>query len=228
MAAQVLGRRVDHDVGAEGERALQVGGGEGVVDHDQGAPAVGELGHRGDIGDGEQRIGGALDPHHAGLGPPRPGQGGQVPHLDGIEGEPGRAMDLGGQAIGPPVGVVGQQQMVAGTQEAQDGVAPGEAAGEGHPVGATLQGGDAVLEGGPGRVAAAAVLVAPVLTDRGLGEGGGLVDRRDDRAGGRIGVLAGVDGPGLEAPRLAHGATMSVGRWTRNSRRSDRVRMPTG
>jgi hypothetical protein len=39
VPADVLGRRMDHDVGAEGQRLLQVRGGEGVVD-DQQAPAA--------------------------------------------------------------------------------------------------------------------------------------------------------------------------------------------
>ena len=40
MAAQVLGRRVDHGVGAEGERLLQVRRGERVVHHEHRARLV--------------------------------------------------------------------------------------------------------------------------------------------------------------------------------------------
>ena len=67
--------------------------------------------------------------------------------------------------------------MVAGREQAQDGVLGGQAAGEGQPVGGAFQRGQARFEGGPGGVAAAGVLEAPVLADRVLGEGRGQRDR---------------------------------------------------
>ena len=60
-----------------------------------------------------------------------------------------------------------------------------------------------VLERGPGRVGRPRVLVAaPQAADAVLRVGRGQVDRHDDRAGGRVGLLAGVDGEGLEAASL--------------------------
>ena len=50
VAAEKLRRRVHDDVGAERERLLEVRRGEGVVDDDDGAVAVGELREGGDVG----------------------------------------------------------------------------------------------------------------------------------------------------------------------------------
>ena len=64
---------------------------------------------------------------------------------------------------------------------------------------AALQRRQAGLQRRARRVAAARVLVALVLARRLLGVGRGRVDRHDRRAGGGVGVLAGVDGPRGEA-----------------------------
>ncbi len=45
VPAEVLGGRMDHDVGAEAEGLLEPRGGEGVVHDHEGALAVGDLGH---------------------------------------------------------------------------------------------------------------------------------------------------------------------------------------
>src|ERR687886_276565 len=50
-------------------------------------------------------------------------------------------------------------------------------------------------QGGAGGVAGAGVLVALVDADGLLGEGGGLVDRDDHGAGGRVGWLPGMNCP---------------------------------
>ena len=86
---------------------------------------------------------------------------------------------------------------------AQHGVLAGEAAGEGEPALPALERGDALLERGAGGVGRPGVLVALVPTDAVLGVRRGLVDRDDDCAGGRVGVLAGVDGQRLEPPAAA-------------------------
>ena len=62
VTAEVLGRRVDDDVGAELERLLQVRRGEGVVDHDHRAGCVRRLGHGPDVDDVQHRVGRRLEP----------------------------------------------------------------------------------------------------------------------------------------------------------------------
>ena len=58
---------MDNRICAQGERLLQVGGGKGVVDHQHGAVAVGQLSHGGDVDDPQQGVRRGLHPHHPGL-----------------------------------------------------------------------------------------------------------------------------------------------------------------
>ena len=62
VAADVLRGRVQHHVGAQRERGLQVGRGEGVVHHQPGAGGARDVGDRGDVGDAQQRVGRRLAP----------------------------------------------------------------------------------------------------------------------------------------------------------------------
>ena len=64
VAAEVLRRRVDDDVGAEVERLLQVRRRERVVDDEDRADGVRRVGGRADVDDVEQRIRRRLDPDH--------------------------------------------------------------------------------------------------------------------------------------------------------------------
>ena len=66
VPGEVLGRAVDHDVGAEVEWSLEERGAEGVV-HDQGRPCgAGYLRDRRYVGDAQQRVGDGLDDDGAG------------------------------------------------------------------------------------------------------------------------------------------------------------------
>src|SRR5206468_3182178 len=59
--------------------------------------------------------------------------------------------------------------------------------------------GQVPLQGEARGVVRAGVLVALVMAERLLRIGRGLIDRHDDRAGGGVGLLPGVDGAGAEA-----------------------------
>jgi hypothetical protein len=61
VPAQVLRERVQHDVGAELERALQVGRCEGVVDDREHAPRARERREPLEVADREQRVRGRLE-----------------------------------------------------------------------------------------------------------------------------------------------------------------------
>ena len=65
VAAEVLRRRVDDEVGAERERLLEVRRGEGVVDDEQRAGGVGGVGGAADVDDVQQRVRRRLDPDEA-------------------------------------------------------------------------------------------------------------------------------------------------------------------
>ena len=64
---------------------------------------------------------------------------------------------------------------------------------------AAFDGRDVLFEGEPRRVLRTGVFVALVLADLFLHVGGRLIDRRDDGAGRRVGLLPGVDADGREA-----------------------------
>ena len=110
-------------------------------------------------------------------------------------------MDPVDQPVRAAVDVVAEHDVVAGLQHrAQQRVLGREPRGERERALAALERGELRLERGAGRVAGAAVLVAAAQpADAVLHERRGLVDRRDDRAGRRVELLAGVDGARGEA-----------------------------
>lgn len=110
---------MDHHVGAEREQRR---GGEGVVDHEQGVVRVGQLDHRFDVDDAQPGVGGRLDPDHAGAVGPRVADGVGVRQTDGAHVESGGCVDLASQAMRAAVGVVGQEQPVAGAEQAEQRV----------------------------------------------------------------------------------------------------------
>ena len=63
---QILGRAVNHQVGPELDRPLQIGGGEGIIHGQQATAVVRQRGDRGDIDDLEQRVGRRFDPDELG------------------------------------------------------------------------------------------------------------------------------------------------------------------
>src|SRR4051794_14251380 len=220
VSTGVLGRRVDDDVRAQGQRTLEVRRREGVVDHEQGAGLVGDVGQGGDVGDPEQRVGRRLDPDHL-----RPVGDGSAYRVEVVE--PDRRVDqapalehLVEEPVRAAVRVVGQHHVVTGVEQPADhGVLGGQAGGEREPLLALLERGDGLLECGPGRVGRAAVLVAPAqATDPVLLVGRRGEDGRDHRPGRRVRLVSRVDRPRLETGLLpvllAHLARVSTsGDW---------------
>src|SRR5690606_17973022 len=118
--------------------------------------------------------------------------------------------ELVGEPVGASVDDVGDDDVVPRLEESEHHRhGGGHARPVGGGVGPALQGGDLLLEGADGGVAAAGVAVAlrHVLVDRVLHEGGRLVDRGEDRSGHRVGGDAGVDLVGTET----HGPIVAPG-----------------
>ena len=170
------------------------------------------LGERGDVGDAEQRVGRRLDPDDLRRARPDRGADGVdvVPAGRGVATAPTRSWTLREQPVGAAVRVARDDRVVAGPADGpQQGVLGRQPGREGQPAAAALERGQALLERGPRRVGAAAVLVAAAQpADAVLLVGRRLVDRRDHGAGERVGLLAGVDRERLEV----HGH--SVWRWS--------------
>ena len=210
MAVEVLGGRVQHQVRAVLQRALQHGRAEGVVHHQDQPVLARERGHLGQIHQPQHGVGGRLCPDHARVGLERGLQRGRVVEIDEAEVEPGRtpahALE---QTIGAAVQIVPGDDVAAGVQQLQHGAGRGQARGEGEARHATFQIGHAALVGEARGVVRARVFVALVLAGTALYISRRGIDRRHDRAGRGVGTLAGVDGAGAEAQ--LHGCVHSHG-----------------
>ncbi len=212
VPADVLGQRLDDQVGAELEGPAQDGRSERVVDDEQGPVAVGQAGQDRQVGDDDRRVRDRLDVEDAG----RPGRqrgvdGGRIRRVDegDVDAEPPEA--LGQERPRRAVDRPGGDHPVAGLEDRQEGGVD-----RGHPRREDRAGLGALelrhrrRERVAGRVGEPRVRVAGPLSGRDraellgvLGrERDGLVDRNrvrllvDARRGGR-----GLDGPGREAAR---------------------------
>ena len=222
VAAEVLGGRVDDDVGAELERPDEVRRRDGVVDDQRDAVAVRDRGDGLDVEDvalrvadglAEERLGVVLHQRLPGLR--------VVRVLD--EGD--RDAELGQRVVQQVVGAAvqrgGGDDVVAGLGEVQDRQRRrGLPAGHRERRDAALERGDALLERVLRRVHDPRVDVAELGQREEVGGVLGVaelvrgrrVDRQRAGAGGRVGAGAGVDLPGLEAPALgvAHAPFLSL------------------
>ena len=119
MPRQVLGGRVHHEVRTECERLLQQRRGERVVRARKHAPRTGPRDQRGEVGDLQHGIGGALDPQQV-----RAGQGaehgGGVRDVHGSHGEDPAALSLvpvGGTVVVPRHSYQGTLQLARRLQD---------------------------------------------------------------------------------------------------------------
>ena len=201
VAGEVLRRGVHDEVDAVLEGALEQGSGEGVVHHDVGAGLVGGSGDRRDVRDLERRVGGRLEPHERGVG-----AGGDhglgVGDVDELGAQPPARLEVAELHDRAGVGVPRHDDLAVRADEVEHGRHRREAGGEGQAA-ATLERAERVLEGGPGRVAVAAVLH---LAARDVGRGHG-----DRGVEGCVGRLLGApgrhgDGAGPVLRVVSHGS----------------------
>lgn len=123
VAADVLGDAVQHEIGAELKRTLQVRSHEGVVHDQKSVVLLRDLSDGADVGDLERGVRGRLDPDETGLG----GEGllvhSHVGHVD--EGEVQAVLglsDAAEESLGAAVDVIDAHDVVAGLQHLDDGV----------------------------------------------------------------------------------------------------------
>ncbi len=102
VAAEVLRQRLDDEVRPELDRAAQDRRGERVVDDEQGAVPVGELGQGGDVDHDDRRVGDRLDVEDAGRAerPVPASTAGEVGRVDELDATPEPAEALGRAASG--------------------------------------------------------------------------------------------------------------------------------
>ncbi len=189
LAVDVLGRRIDHDVGAVGEGALQHGRCEHIVDHGRDAVLLGERGDGADVDEVERGVGRRLEEERL-----RVGTDGGFPVLDvaAVDQRHGdakaRAQGLDDVTAGAEHGARGDD-VVAGLQERQQARGDGGHAGGGGAghLGA-FQKAHALLEHGDRRVGEARILETRILVlETRFRLLGGLVDEalgQEERFGG--------------------------------------------
>ena len=234
VAAEVLRGGVQHDVGAERERLLQVGRGEGVVDDEPRAglaratsatAAMSAMPSSGFVGVSHQttRV----------VGPQRRAQGVEVGEVDRRVLDAPRREHLVDQPERAAVGVVRDDDVVAGAQQhAQQDVArrPSPTRTRGRAGRPPARPGTPAARCGWGWRCARTRSPRPRPADAVLGEGRRQVQRGDHRAGGGVGLLPGVDGLGGEAAHDLQ-ATRRPGharQLPRNASTSERVTTPAG
>ena len=191
---------MDDGVGAVLERSLQVRGREGVVDDTPRAVLMRDRGHRLDVDASQQRVRRRLEPHEHRIVRPRRIEREWIGEVDRAPRDADGFVHLRDEPIGAAVRVVAEEDALPRAHEgAEEGVLGREAAREREAVLGPFERREAGLERGARRVARARVLVPEVLTDGRLRERRRQRDRRDDRAAGGVGLLAGMDRAGLEA-----------------------------
>ena len=208
VAAQVLGHRVDDDVGAVLERPAQVRRGERVVDDERNAGAVRDVGQRGDVADVELRIADRLRIDRLGVRLQRGAECGRIVGVDErrVDAElRERDREL---RIGAAVERARGDDVVAVARERQQRHhLRRHAGGGGERRAAAFERRDALLERRDGRIRDARIDVAERLQveQRRRVVGGieherrRLIDRLRARAGRRVRNLAGVQAQGVEA-----------------------------
>ncbi len=202
MAAEEFGERMHDDVGAEIDRLAQIGRRQRVVDDQRHVGLARDLGDRLDVGDDAARIGDRLDEDRLGLRRHRFFERGDVVGI-GPRHVPAEILvgmiELVDRAA---IKLLGRDEFVARHhQRVHHDHLRGMAGGDREAGGAAFERGDALFQHGAGRIADAGIDVAEGLqAEQRSGvldvvehERRGLIDRRRARAGGRIGLGAGVD-----------------------------------
>ena len=111
VAAEVLGRRVHDRAGAELQRSLDRGGGEGVVHGHQGVARA--LDDGGDVHDVEQRVRRGLDPDEPRLGRTARSTASRSVWSTMSYSRPEAAEDLVDQPVGAPVEIEREDHVIA-------------------------------------------------------------------------------------------------------------------
>ncbi|MNZ66269.1 hypothetical protein D3C78_844880 [compost metagenome] len=207
VAADVLGQRVHHDVGAVLERPAEDRRGHGVVDDQRHAVAVRGVGQGLQVDDVAGRVADGFAEHRLGALVDQRFQCGDV--VMGCEARLDAEARQGvrQQVVSPAIQLGHRDDVVAGLGDGLDRIGDRRhARGHRQRPDATFQRSDAFLQHGVGRVHDPRIDVAGHLQVEQVGAvlgvvervGGGLVDRHGHRPGGRIGAVAGVDGEGFQ------------------------------
>ena len=179
VPVQVLGRRVDDEVGPQLDGPLEHRREEGVVDHDHGVHGAGPLDDVRDVDHSKQRIARRLHPDHARFvrkGLVQPVRVGLIDKLQPELALPGKARK---EPVGPSVTVVGRQDEVVRSQQLQDRRHRRHARGGHHSLVTALEIRQRLSQNVPRGIPRASVVVLALLSQSHEGEGGREMDGRD-------------------------------------------------
>ena len=201
VAVEVFRRAVRDEIGAKLERPLDVGARERVVDDQPGLMPMSEIGGGAEVGDPHDRVARRLDEEQSGRGSEGSLDRVEIGGIHVAERQLIARQDLVEEPERPAVDVVGDDHVIARLEHRRDGIDRRHARRERKRRLAGLHRGDVAFERGARRVLRPGVFVALVPAERVLDVGGRLINRRDDRSGRRVGLLAGVETDGAE-PRV--------------------------
>ena len=191
-----------HEIEAEFQRSLDPWARERIVGHRQHVALARYLRHGREIDELQQRIAGRLDPYHLRLRTDCRLDPSRIRHVDKAHAQSRRALaHVLEQPIGTAVEVVARDDVRARVEHVENRRHPRQSRREGETAGAAFEIGDARFQRRARRIGRARVVITLVHTGTRLHVGRRGVDRCHDRAGGRVRLLAGVDGAGREALR---------------------------
>ena len=199
VAVQVLRGRMHHDVGAQLEGPLKVGGHEGVVHHHHGACGASGRRESLEVRDPKQRVRGRFEEQHGRPAVEFADRAGGVARVHPGEIEPPGAQHVLADPVGAPVNVArGDDPLAARHQiERHHDRRHSGRAGDGSRT--PFESGHIRFDGVSRRVAGPGVLVVP-RPARGLLHEGRRHDQGDDDGpGAGVGMLARMNGAGGEA-----------------------------
>ena len=196
VPVQILGHRVHDDVRSELDGALQVGAHERVIDRDGDVPLAGKLRNGRNVGHVHGRIRGRFDVQH--LGVRAHGHAHSFGHRSVHEAEfqPKMHQQLRGKPENAAIHGFRQNHVVSGAQQTENGIDSCHSRGENVSAVPAFELGNGAFESFAIRVAGTRVVVSLVLSELFVDIRRSLIDRRDDRARGRIRLLAHMNGIG--------------------------------
>ena len=182
MAVQVFGGGVQHDIGAEFERLLEVGRGERVVHDEQRAGFARDLAGRSEVAQPHHGIRRRLGVHDLRVGIHGSGHRLGVAPVHERERDAQARPDLGHLPVRPAVHVFAAHHVIACGQQFHDRIERRQTRSKREPVKPAFQRSHVTLERLASRIAGARILEAFVAAESVLDIRGRLVDRSHDRA----------------------------------------------
>ena len=198
VAGEVLGGAVDHHVGAKRDGVHEVGREEGVVHHEQGARAVGQLGQGTDVGDRHERVCGTFHEERLSARLESGRDRVEVRRVDAVDLRAVFGAYRVEQANRATIEVPRGHEPVARREELHETGDGGHARGECEAVVAALKLAHRILEHLARGVLQARVVIARALAHAGVRKRRGEVERRHDGAHRVLDATGRMDARGRE------------------------------